>query len=169
MGDEGLSHFCLFLALESLNNSSFIKGTRLLTNLEIKKCLYIVLILLLAMVGLVGLAALGLDIPVFRQVVGFIFLTFVPGILILRILRVHNISISEGLVYLVGLSVAFIMFLGFFMNMLYPFFGISKPISVYPLIITISVVVLILCACPGLPRYGQRRFAGNSGPKILGF
>jgi uncharacterized membrane protein len=31
------------------------------------------------------------------------------------------------------------------MNTLYPFFGISGPISITPLIITISVVVLILC------------------------
>ena len=36
------------------------------------------------MLGLIGLAALGFDIPVLRQIVGFIFLTFVPGILILK-------------------------------------------------------------------------------------
>lgn len=62
----------------------------MLTNLEIKKCLYLVLAILLAMIELVGLAALGFDIPVLRQIVGFIFLTFVPSILILRILKVHN-------------------------------------------------------------------------------
>jgi len=118
----------------------------LLINLEIKKCLYIVLAILLAMVGLVGLATLGFDIPVLRQAVGFIFLTFVPGILILRILKVHNISTAESLVYSVGLSLAFVMFLGFFVNMLYPLIGVSKPISLYPVITAITFVILILCA-----------------------
>ncbi|MGB2727288.1 MAG: DUF2206 domain-containing protein [Halobacteriota archaeon] len=37
------------------------------------------------------------------------------------------------------------MFTGFSMNMFYPLFGISRPISITPLIITISVVVLLLC------------------------
>lgn len=117
----------------------------MLNNLEIKKCLYLVLAILLAMVGLVALAALGFDIPVLRQIVGFIFLTFVPGILILRILKVHNISTVESLVYSVGLSLAFVMFLGLFMNMFYPLLGVSKPISIQPLIITVTVAVLILC------------------------
>ncbi|MDY6893989.1 MAG: DUF2206 domain-containing protein, partial [Thermotogota bacterium] len=47
--------------------------------------------------------------------------------------------------YSVGLSIATLMFTGFFMNMLYPLFGISGPISLVPLVITISVVVLVLC------------------------
>ena len=117
----------------------------MLHNLEIKKCLDLVLAILLAMIGLVGLAALGFDIPVLRQIVGFIFLTFVPGILILRILKVNNISTAESLVYSVGLSVAFIMFIGLFMNTLYPLIGISKPLSIYPVMITMTVIILILC------------------------
>ncbi|MFC1951683.1 DUF2206 domain-containing protein [Chloroflexota bacterium] len=105
-----------------------------------------VLAILLALGGLIGLAALGFNIPVIRQVVGFVFLTFVPGILILRILKIHNISTAESLVYSVGLSLAFVMFLGFFVSMLYPSVGVSRPISIYPFTITIAVAVLILCA-----------------------
>jgi uncharacterized membrane protein len=37
------------------------------------------------------------------------------------------------------------MFTGFFMNMLYPLIGISKPISILPVIVTITVAVLMLC------------------------
>jgi len=98
------------------------------------------------MLGLVGLAALGFEIPVVRQIVGFIFLTFVPGLLILRILRLHRLGAIETLLYSVGLSIAFVMFLGFFINTFYPVLGISKLISIYPVIITITVIVLILCA-----------------------
>ena len=53
---------------------------------EVKKCLSLSLAILLAMLGLVGLAGLGFDAPGLRQITGFIFLTFIPGILILRIL-----------------------------------------------------------------------------------
>jgi uncharacterized membrane protein len=62
-------------------------------NWEIKECLRLALAILLAAVGLVGLGASGFDIPILRQIVGFIFLTFVPGIFILRILRIHNIGL----------------------------------------------------------------------------
>ena len=64
---------------------------------EIKKCLRLLLVILLATLGLVGLAGLGFYIPVLRQIVGFVFLTFVPGILILRILKIHNTGIAESL------------------------------------------------------------------------
>ena len=111
----------------------------------IKKFIQVVLIILSAMVGLVGLATLGFDIPVLRQIVGFVFLTFIPGLLILRILRLHRLEAIETLLYSVGLSIAFVMFLGLFMNMLYPFIGIYKPISILPVIITITSIVLILC------------------------
>ncbi|MCL0094698.1 DUF2206 domain-containing protein [Dehalococcoidales bacterium] len=99
----------------------------------------------LAILGLVGLAFIGYDIPFLRQVVGFIYLTFIPGLLILRILRLHRLGTSETLLYSVGLSIAFVMFLGFFMNMLYPLVGISGPISIIPLIMTLTIVVSILC------------------------
>ncbi len=79
---------------------------------EIKKCLSLSLAILLVGAGLLGLDALGFDIPVLRQIVGFVFLTFIPGILILRILRIHNINTVESLVYSVGLSLAFVMFSG---------------------------------------------------------
>jgi uncharacterized membrane protein len=102
--------------------------------------------------GVIGLDAIGLQIPIIRQLIVFIYLTFVPGILILRILKLHKVGNVETLLYTVGLSIAALMFTGFFMNftgffmnIFYPYFGISGPISITPLIITISVVVLVLC------------------------
>lgn len=113
---------------------------------EIKKFIRIVLAIQLAVLVLVSLAALGFDVPILRQIVGFLFLTFVPGLLILRLLKLHRLGAIETLLYSVGLSIAFVMFTGFFMNMLYPLIGISRPISILPVIITITFIVLILCA-----------------------
>jgi len=114
-------------------------------NWGIKKFIRIVLAIQLAMLGLVGLSAIGFDIPVLKQIIGFIYLTFIPGLLILRILRLDGLDSIKALLYSVGLSIAFIMFTGLFMNMFYPLVGISKPISIIPVLVTITFVVLILC------------------------
>jgi len=113
---------------------------------EIKKYLRLSLAVLLATLGLVGLAALGFDIPILRQIVGFIFLTFIPGILILRILKIHSVGTIESLLYSVGLSIAFIYFTGLFANFALPLIGISKPISIFPLTATLAIFILILGA-----------------------
>jgi uncharacterized membrane protein len=112
---------------------------------EIRKFLTVILAIQLAMLSVIGVDATGLQIPIIRQFIGFIYLTFVPGILILRILKLHNLGNIETLLFTVGLSVAFVMFSGLFMNTVYPLFGISGPISLVLLIFTISVVVLVLC------------------------
>lgn len=112
----------------------------------IKKCLIFSISVLLLTITLTGLAALGLDIPILSQIIGFIFLTFVPGILILRILRIHNIGTIESLVYAVGLSLASVMFSGALINFILPLVGISKPISPTPVTIALAVLTLILMA-----------------------
>ena len=112
---------------------------------EIRKFLTVILTIQLALWGAIGLDAICLQIPILRQFIGFIYLTFIPGILILRILKLHKLGNIETVLYTVGLSIATLMFAGLFMNTVYPLFGISRPISLVPLIITISVVVLILC------------------------
>jgi len=108
-------------------------------------CLKIVLTIQLAIFGVIGLDTIGLQIPIIRQLIGFIYLSFVPGILILKILKLHKLGTIETLLYTVGLSIATLMFVGLFMNTIYPLFGVSGPISLVPLIITISAVVLVLC------------------------
>ena len=112
---------------------------------EIGKFLRVVLAIQIVIWSVICLDVVGLQNQIVRQLIGFIYLTFVPGILILRILRLHKLGNIETLLYTVGLSITALMFIGFLMNMIYPFFGISRPISTTSLIITISMVVLSLC------------------------
>ena len=112
---------------------------------EIKKILKVVLAIQLAIWGVIGLDVIGLQIPILRQLIGFIYLTFIPGIIILRILKLHKLGNIETILYTVGLSIATLMFAGLLMNTVYPLFGISGQISAMLLIITISILVLILC------------------------
>lgn len=111
----------------------------------IKRFFKLILTLQLAFWGVIGLAGINLQVPILRPLVGFIYLTFVPGILILRILKLHKLGNIETVVYTVGLSLATLMFTGFLINRSYPLFGISKPLSLVPLTSTISFVVIALC------------------------
>jgi len=84
------------------------------------------------------------DIPVARQVIGFLFLTFIPGYIILRILNTTDLNKTEVVVFSAGLSIAFLMLVGLLLNELLPLLGIPRPLSLLsPLIITINSFVFI--------------------------
>lgn len=85
-----------------------------------------------------------LNIPVFRQVLGFFLLTFIPGLLILYIMKLHKLRLTEKIVLSVGLSISFSMFAGLLINSVYPLFGYNTPLSTNSLIISFSVILLIL-------------------------
>ncbi len=85
-----------------------------------------------------------LNIPVFRQVLGFTFLAFVPGLLILYILKLDRLGPIEKTVCSIGLSVSFSMFVGLLINLVYPFFSYSTPLSTNSLLTSFSVITLIL-------------------------
>jgi uncharacterized membrane protein len=87
--------------------------------------------------------SIALNIPVLRQVFGFIFLTFLPGFLLVKTLRLPRPPL-EKLLFLMGLSVSFLMFIPLLMNFLYPALGISQPISLSPLTVTFSSILAVL-------------------------
>ncbi|HIE59626.1 MAG TPA: hypothetical protein EYP82_06825 [Hydrogenothermaceae bacterium] len=110
-----------------------------------KRTLIFTLVIQLATLGIIGLDKLGIDLFLLRQLILFIYLTFVPGILVISILKLLNkLSITEIVLYSVGLSNSFLMIVGLIINSIYPIFGISKPISELPLIVTIGVCNLVL-------------------------
>jgi len=113
---------------------------------EIKKFLKVILAVQFAMLGVIGIDAIGLEIPILRQVIGFIYLTVVPGALILRILKIHNLDKTKFVLYSAGLSITFIMFAGVLINNLLPALKISQPISTWPLIATLTFLVAVLCS-----------------------
>lgn len=96
-----------------------------------------------AVLGLFGLDRLGIDLPGIRQIIGSFYLCFIPGLLILRILRLR-VGIIETILYSVGLSLSLVMFSGALINFLYPLLGISRPISEVSLVISCTVIVLAL-------------------------
>lgn len=106
--------------------------------------LKVILAIQLAMWSAIVLDAVGFKLPIIRQFIGFVYLIFVPGILILRVLKLHKLGNIETILYATSLSITTLMFSGLCMNIAYPFFGISKPLSNLSFIITISFLVFVL-------------------------
>jgi uncharacterized membrane protein len=92
----------------------------------------------------IAILAILFDIPIVRQIVGFIYISFLPGFLILKAFKVNFASIVEDLAFSAGLSIAFSMFTGLAINHLYPLLGIAAPLSVLPILVTISTILLAL-------------------------
>lgn len=111
----------------------------------IRKFLTLIFSIQLALWAVLFLDFLGIPIPLLRQVIGFIYLTFIPGILVLRILKIHKISGIEVLSLSVGLSLATLMFTALIINTISPPLGILRPISIIPLTSSLSAFVLFLC------------------------
>ena len=78
-----------------------------------------------------------------RAIFSFIFLTTVPGLLIMIMLKIREVDFWEYLVYTIGLSVAFLMFGGLFINSTLPLVGIDKPLSLAPLFVSFNTFLLI--------------------------
>lgn len=106
--------------------------------------LKIALALQIAILSIICLDLFGLQIPILSEIIGFIYLTFIPGVLLLKIFRFRALKLVDSLLYSVGLSIAFIITTGLLANEIYPALGILKPISFVPLMSTISVFVLVL-------------------------
>jgi uncharacterized membrane protein len=85
-----------------------------------------------------------LDIAFVRQVLGFIFVAFIPGFLLLRVFRIERPHLAETVVLSVGLSLAFLMMIGFVMNALGSLSILNTPLATLPIFITINIIVACL-------------------------
>ncbi len=112
---------------------------------EIKNFFKFIVIMQFIVLSTIILETMGLQILYLRNFFVFIYITFLPGLLILRILKLHKLGNSNTLLYAIGLSILFLMVIGFLVNLIYPIFGISRPISTINLITTISFVMFVLC------------------------
>jgi len=80
-----------------------------------------------------------------RQILGFLFIILIPGLLIILCFKIRTVKFWEYLVYTVGLSIAFIMFAGLAVNWTLPALGITdKPLSLWPILICFNIFLLAL-------------------------
>lgn len=115
-----------------------------MNNWNSRKLLILIISIQIAVWGLTGLNSLGINLVVINQITFFIYVTFVPGLLILGIMKIRGLSFIEAFLFTIGLSLAIGMLIGFISNYFYPFVGISQPLSKIPLIISYSVFDILL-------------------------
>ena len=85
-----------------------------------------------------------LDTPFLRQILGFLFLTILPGLLILQILKLDKLGFTEKFVLSVGLSISFLMFFGLLLNNLSLGLGYETPLATIPLFILFNLAFIVL-------------------------
>jgi uncharacterized membrane protein len=102
---------------------SFLLGISLLTT-----------ILVLAHVNFLGTATL----------LSFCTSILLPGIFISLILRMRKLSFWENLLFIVGLSIAFLEFGGLLLNVLLPLFGVKDPLALRNLVFGFDISMFLL-------------------------
>lgn len=105
----------------------------------------------------------GNHIPIFNDIITLLYLGFIPGVIILRILRLHDLGNTFTVLLSVGLSIFSVLSVGLFMNQVYPCFGVLRPIEVIPLLSTFTVYNMLLLICA---YFFDRDFSSESSSKL---
>lgn len=108
----------------------------------------------LVVFGLIGLNAIGINIPILREITLFIYLVFLPGMLILRILNV-NTNLTKTLLLSSGISSSFIMIFFALENTILVSLGFERPLSELPLLLSSTIVILLFI---GVCKWKRRNF-----------
>lgn len=100
-------------------------------------------ILVLIFIVLTDLAII-INIPYVRQLVCFIFLMLLPGLLIIRLMDMNKLGLTEKFILIISLSIFFVMFFGLITNFIVLIIGYNKPLTTIPLVVSFNILYLIL-------------------------
>lgn len=100
--------------------------------------------------------SLFLNFPLARQVIGILYLTFIPGLVFIKLLKLDGLETLEFILFSVGFSVAFLMLSGLIINQFGPLVGLSLPLSILPLSLFINTIIIIGAAIAHL-RQGNNK------------
>lgn len=101
-------------------------------------------ILLFLQVGINVLFIFDINHFLIRTLLSLLFLTFVPGILLLQIFRLEKCQYYEYLSYAVAASIAFLIITGLLINTVLPLMGIAQPLSLIPLGLSLNFSILLM-------------------------
>ena len=101
-----------------------------------------IIILLILITDLVIL----LNISFLRQITGFLFLTLLPGLLILHVLKLNRMDFLEKFILSWGISISFLLFFGLLVNNLLLCLDYETPLSTISLLISFNIAFIVLAA-----------------------
>ena len=84
-----------------------------------------------------------INLVLLKQIFGFIYLTFLPGILFIRYLNIISDDVKSCLI-IIGTSLSLLMLFGATLNFLGPYLDISRPLSQIPIIFGLFSIILFL-------------------------
>jgi uncharacterized membrane protein len=99
-------------------------------------------LLITAILSLAVTITVLLDVPVARQVIGFLYFSFFPGFIVVKLLRIEALSKLETVLFSAGLSIALLMLSGLLVNEFGFLLGISAPLSTLSLIVALNLFIL---------------------------
>lgn len=140
-----------------------IKNIFTLNDWDFKSFTITVLLIQILMWVVGGVTVKHTHIPIFNDIITLLYLGFIPGVIILRILRLHDLGNTFTVLLSVGLSIFSVLSLGLFMNQVYPLAGIMQPLEVVPLLVTFTVYNLVLLL---LAYRNDRGFSSESSSKL---
>src|SRR5258708_546630 len=102
-------------------------------------------ILSLSLIGLFSLCVLHntFYFPL-TTVVILLIVSFYPGWLLYTSIQGKIVSRAETILYSIGGSISIILFIGLLSSFIYPFFGITKPLTTFPLLVTFDCLMILL-------------------------
>jgi len=113
-----------------------------------------------------SLVSVFFNIAFARQVLCFLFVTFFPGYLIVRICKFNNSRFSITILLSVGASILVLMLIGLLLNTLLPIFGLMYPLSTFSIVASINLFVLVSSAILWV-KYPSSLSLHISRPKLL--
>lgn len=97
---------------------------------------------LIIFLQLLAIITIIMDIPFARQMIGFLYLTFIPGLILTKLFGLDEFNIARTLLFSVGFSIFTLMLLGLLINESLPILGIPEPLSIWPLMITLNLTMV---------------------------
>jgi uncharacterized membrane protein len=91
------------------------------------------------------LIILNVKIVYIREIITSSYIFIIPGLLLNTILNIKTSKSWEKIIYTVGLSIFSILILGLLTSLILPIFGVKKPLTLLPVLITFNIFILIAC------------------------
>lgn len=102
------------------------------------------LLILITYFILLNILFVSLNVNYLRQLFGFLFLTIIPGLLILLVLKIYNIELMESVLLIFCSSISFLLLFGLSFNQLMANSGYNRPFSSFALLLSLSAIYLII-------------------------
>jgi uncharacterized membrane protein len=109
--------------------------------------------------------SLFLNYPLAREVVGIFYLTFIPGLIFIKLLKLE-LGTLEFILFSVGFSVAFLMLSGLVINEFGSIVGFSFPLSTLPLSLFVNTLIIIGAAVAHLRQGNAKQNAVSQKPSF---